>query len=49
MVKCTQCNSELEEDFGLVTCQNCGAQLAVQAPAAVSDTSAESGAPPTPS
>ncbi|MCH2534066.1 MAG: hypothetical protein MK008_06460 [Bdellovibrionales bacterium] len=30
MVQCTQCNSELDEDFGLVTCQNCGAQLLIE-------------------
>lgn len=30
MVQCTQCNQELDEDFGLVTCQNCGAQLLIE-------------------
>lgn len=39
MVQCTQCNSELDEDFGLVTCQNCGAQLLIEMDGQVVDAS----------
>lgn len=41
MVQCTQCHSELDEDFGLVTCQNCGAQLLIEIDGQVVDASAK--------
>ncbi len=41
MVQCTQCNQELDEDFGLVTCQNCGAQLLIEMDGQVVDANSQ--------